>query len=295
MSNDHKILKSDNEIISRVRLFSAIEGGSTFWSREIESKGAEQVLNCALEGGYDPIKYARTIEKIEKSNADQLLQSICDAGAIFLIPTDPTWPQSLQDLATPPIALVTKGDPALLSRNSLAIVGSRNPTQYGLRIAQDFAAGFVDREWSIISGGAYGIDAAAHKGALVAEGITVAVIATGIDINYPAGHARLFSEIAELGCLVSEVPPGTSAVPARFLARNRIIAALSNATLVVEAAFRSGSLRTARDAAELMRPVMAIPGPITSPVSEGCHRLIGERAAEIVTSVADAVEFLSPM
>ena len=295
MSNDLKIFQSDSEIHSRARLFSAIEGGSAFWSREIESKGAAQVLNCALERGYDPIKYTRTIEKIQKSNADQLLQSVHDAGSVFLIPTDPNWPQSVSELAAPPIALVIKGDPALLSRDSLAIVGSRNPTQYGLRIAQDFAAGFVDRQWAIISGGAYGIDAAAHKGALIAEGITVAVIATGIDISYPAGHARLFAEIAELGCLVSEVPPGTSAVPARFLARNRIIAALSNATLVVEAAFRSGSLRTARDAAELMRPVMAIPGPITSPVSEGCHRLIGERAAEIVTSVADAVEFLSPM
>ena len=145
MSNDFEILKSDKEIISRVRLFSAIEGGSAFWSREIESKGAVQVLSCALEGGYDPIKYARTIEKIEKSNADQLLQSICDAGAIFLIPADSRWPQSVQDLATPPIALVAKGDPAFLGRDSLAIVGSRNPTQYGLRIAQDFAAGFVDR------------------------------------------------------------------------------------------------------------------------------------------------------
>ena len=295
MSNDHEILKSDNEIISRVRLFSAIEGGSTFWTREIESKGAEQVLSDALDGLYDPVKYSRILEKLRVSNADEILQNINNNGAIFLIPTDPNWPQSVNDLAAPPIALVIKGDSALLSRDSLAIVGSRNPTQYGLRIAQDFAAGFVDREWAITSGGAYGIDAAAHKGALIAEGITVAVIATGIDINYPAGHARLFAEIAELGCLVSEVPPGTSAVPARFLARNRIIAALSNATLVVEAAFRSGSLRTARDAAELMRPVMAIPGPITSPVSEGCHRLIGERAAEIVTSVADAVEFLSPM
>jgi DNA protecting protein DprA len=295
MSNDLEILKSDNEMHSRVRLFSAIEGGSTFWSSEIESKGAEQVLSDALDGIYDPVKYARTIEKIQKSNADQLLQSIHDAGAVFLIPTDPNWPQSVNDLTAPPIGLVIKGEPAFLSRDSLAIVGSRNPTQYGLRIAQDFAAGFVDREWAITSGGAYGIDAAAHKGALIAEGITVAVIATGIDINYPAGHARLFAEIAELGCLVSEVAPGTSAVPARFLVRNRIIAALSNATLVVEAAFRSGSLRTARDAAELMRPVMAIPGPITSPVSEGCHRLIGERAAEIVTSVADAVEFLSPI
>jgi DNA processing protein len=224
-----------------------------------------------------------------------LLQSISNAGATFLTPEDATWPQSVSDLAAPPIGLVIKGDPKLLTGNSLAIVGTRNPTQYGVRIAQDFAAGFVDRDWAIISGGAYGIDAAAHKGALIAEGVTVAVIAAGIDINYPAGNARLFAEIAELGCLVSEVTPGTPAIPSRFLTRNRLIAALSNATLVVEAAFRSGSLRTARDAAELMRPVMAIPGPITSPVSEGCHRLIGERAAEIVTSVADAVEFLAPM
>ena len=284
-----------SELISRARLFSAVEGGSTFWAREVFTNGSTYVLDRALSGGYDPVKYARTIEKLRASSADQLLQSISDAQATFLTPADSTWPLSVNDLAAPPIALVVKGDPALLIGDSLAIVGTRNPTQYGVRIAQDFAAGFVDRDWSIISGGAYGIDAAAHKGALVAEGITIAVIAAGIDINYPAGNARLFAEIAELGCLVSEVAPGTPAIPSRFLTRNRLIAALSNATLVVEAAFRSGSLRTARDAAELMRPVMAIPGPITSPVSEGCHRLIGERAAEIVTSVADAVEFLAPM
>lgn len=284
-----------SELIARARLFKAIEGGSTFWAEEIFANGASYVLERTLNGGYDPVKYARTIEKLICSNADQLLQSISDAGATFLTPADSNWPKSINDLVAPPIALVIKGDPALLTGDSLAIVGTRNPTQYGVRIAQDFAAGFVDREWSIISGGAYGIDAAAHKGALIAEGVTIAVIAAGIDINYPAGNARLFAEIAELGCLVSEVAPGTPAIPARFLTRNRLIASLSNATLVVEAAFRSGSLRTARDAAELMRPVMAIPGPITSPVSEGCHRLIGERAAEIVTSVADAVEFLSPM
>jgi DNA processing protein len=284
-----------SELIARARLFTAVEGGSSFWSREIFSNGASYVLDRALNSGYDPIKYARTIEKLKLSNADELLQSISQSGATFLTPQDVTWPQSVNDLAAPPIGLVIKGDPRLLTGNSLAIVGTRNPTQYGVRIAQDFAAGFVDRDWAIISGGAYGIDAAAHKGALIAEGVTVAVIAAGIDINYPAGNARLFAEIAELGCLVSEVTPGTPAIPSRFLTRNRLIAALSNATLVVEAAFRSGSLRTARDAAELMRPVMAIPGPITSPVSEGCHRLIGERAAEIVTSVADAVEFLAPM
>jgi len=284
-----------SELIARARLFAAVEGGSSFWSREIFNNGASYVLDRALNSGYDPIKYARTIEKLKLSSPDELLQSISQAGATFLTPQDSTWPQSVNDLAAPPIALVVKGDPKLLTGNSLAIVGTRNPTQYGVRIAQDFAAGFVDRDWAIISGGAYGIDAASHKGALIAEGVTVAVIAAGIDINYPAGNARLFAEIAELGCLVSEVTPGTPAIPSRFLTRNRLIAALSNATLVVEAAFRSGSLRTARDAAELMRPVMAIPGPITSPVSEGCHRLIGERAAEIVTSVADAVEFLAPM
>lgn len=284
-----------SELVARARLFAAIEGGSSFWSREVFSHGASYVLDRALNGAYDPIKYTRTIEKLKFNNAEELLQSISQAGATFLTPEDLTWPQSVNDLAAPPIGLVIKGDSQFLTGSSLAIVGTRNPTQYGVRIAQDFAAGFVDRDWAIISGGAYGIDAAAHKGALVAEGVTVAVIAAGIDINYPAGHARLFAEISELGCLVSEVMPGSPAIPSRFLTRNRLIAALSSATLVVEAAFRSGSLRTARDAAELMRPVMAIPGPITSPVSEGCHRLIGERAAEIVTSVADAVEFLSPM
>jgi DNA processing protein len=130
---------------------------------------------------------------------------------------------------------------------------------------------------------------------LVAEGRTVAVIASGIDIQYPAGNSRLFDEIRENGAIVSEVMPGTIAMPHRFLTRNRLIAAMSVSTLVVEAAFRSGSLRTARDAAELMRPVMAIPGPINAPTSEGCHRLIGERAAEIVTSVADAVELISAL
>jgi DNA processing protein len=230
------------ELVARARLFAAVEGGSSFWSREVFSNGASYVLDRALNGGYDPIKYARTIEKLKLSNADELLQSISNAGATFLTPEDLTWPQSVSDLAAPPIGLVIKGDPKLLTGNSLAIVGTRNPTQYGVRIAQDFAAGFVDRDWAIISGGAYGIDAAAHKGALIAEGVTVAVIAAGIDINYPAGNARLFAEIAELGCLVSEVTPGTPAIPSRFLTRNRLIAALSNATLVVEAAFRSGSL-----------------------------------------------------
>jgi DNA protecting protein DprA len=281
-----------NEQIARAALFSAIEGGHTFWSREIYSNSAIYVYEKLLNSGYDSIKYEKLIAELKLHSGEQVLERIAQHHVRLVTPCDDDWPIQVNDLIAPPIALIVKGNISALHLSSLAIVGTRNPTSYGARIAGDFAAGFVDREWAIISGGAYGIDSYAHKGALIAEGVTVAVIASGIDVNYPAGNARLFAEICESGAMVTEFMPGNKALPSRFLTRNRLIAAISKATLVVEAAFRSGSLRTARDAAELFRPVMAIPGPINSPTSEGCHRLIGERAAEIVTSVADAVEFV---
>ena len=284
-----------SEVDARLALFSAIEGGQVFWSREIKEKGAVDVYARLVSEDYDIKKYAKVIAKARSADLKAIKTLLSLSGAVFVTPASDEWPASLNDLASIPIGLVVKGDVAALSQRGLAIVGTRNPTSYGVRIAGDFAAGFVDREWNIISGGAYGIDSAAHKGALIAEGQTVAVLATGIDVAYPAGNVRLFAEIADNGALVSEVLPGAHAIPVRFLHRNRIIAALSQATLVVEAAFRSGSLRTARDAAELFRPVMAIPGPINAPTSEGCHRLIGERAAEIVTSVSDAIELISAL
>ncbi len=284
-----------SQLDARLALFAVIEGGHIFWSQEISANGAEYVYKKLNAGGYDSIKFAKMIDRIRATNVSEIAKSIESAGAQFITPEMEQWPDQLNDLAAIPIGLVIKGDLEILKERGLAIVGTRNPTPYGIRNAGDFAAGFVDREWTIISGGAYGIDSAAHKGALIAEGSTVAVLAAGIDVAYPAGNARLFAEICENGALVSEVLPGARAIPSRFLTRNRIIAALSQATLVVEAAFRSGSLRTARDAAELMRPVMAIPGPISAPTSEGCHRLIGERAAELVTSVADAVELISTL
>jgi DNA processing protein len=283
------------ERAKRLALFSSIEGGSAFWAGEILEKGVSQVFDRLTEGKYDRVKYAQLTEKVRAFDSIESFQSIEKHGGTFLIPTDEHWPLRVDELAVPPIGLIVKGNPSILSNPSLAIVGTRNPTPYGIRIAGDFAAGFVDREWDIVSGGAYGIDSAAHRGALVAEGRTIAVIASGIDIQYPAGNSRLFEEICENGAIVSEVMPGVIAMPHRFLTRNRLIAALAQSTLVVEAAFRSGSLRTARDAAELMRPVMAIPGPINSPSSEGCHRLIGERAAELVTSVADAIELITAL
>jgi DNA processing protein len=284
-----------NEIDASLYLFANIEGGHTFWSNQVSELGPLVVYERLLSGKYDRIKYEKLITNLRATNLEDVKESIVKSGSIFLSPQSTEWPASLNDLSATPFGLVVKGDVSALADRSLAIVGTRNPTPYGIRIAGDFAAGFVDREWSIVSGGAYGIDSAAHKGALIAEGRTIAVLAAGVDVAYPAGNARLFAEIAENGALVSEVLPGAHAIPSRFLTRNRLIAALSEATLVVEAAFRSGSLRTARDAAELMRPVMAIPGPINAPTSEGCHRLIGERAAEIVTSVADAVELISAL
>ena len=280
---------------ARLALFSVIEGGQIYWSNQIREFGSQDVYGRLLDETYDPVKFRKLTDRLKAVDLGLLEEQIEKSGAQFITPESANWPPSLNDLNAAPIGLVVKGDLSILSERSLAIVGTRNPTPYGVRIAGDFAAGFVDREWNIVSGGAYGIDSAAHKGALIAEGRTIAVLASGIDVAYPAGNVRLFAEIAENGALVSEVLPGAHAIPSRFLTRNRIIAALSQATLVVEAAFRSGSLRTARDAAELMRPVMAIPGPINAPTSEGCHRLIGERAAEIVTSVTDAIELISAL
>jgi DNA processing protein len=286
------MLLTMEDLMARAALFSAIEAGHKFWSQEIFMLGALEVYEKLINGGYDHTKHEKLVSVLQSTLGEKILESVSTHGAQLLTPQDLNWPEQLNDLANPPIALVVKGNVHALKIPSLAIVGTRNPTSYGARIAGDFAAGFVDREWAVVSGGAYGIDSYAHKGALIAEGVTIAVIACGVDINYPAGNARLFLEICESGAIVSEFLPGQRAMPNRFLTRNRLIAALSKATLVVEAAFRSGSLRTARDAAELFRPVMAIPGAINSPTSEGCHRLIGERCAEIVTSVADAVEFV---
>jgi len=287
--------RATTPLLQRLALFDALECGNQYWSQQIDEFGLETVYEHLYLGVYSTEKYGRIIEKVQNFNADQAFTEIDATSSTFLTPDDLRWPVAVNQLPSPPIGLLVKGNASILNNKSFSIVGTRNPTPYGTRIAGDFAAGFVDREWDIVSGGAYGIDSAAHRGALVAEGRTIAVIASGIDLQYPSGNTRLFEEICENGAIVTEVMPGVPALPHRFLTRNRIIAALSQATLVVEAAFRSGSLRTARDAAELMRPVMAIPGPINSPSSEGCHRLIGERAAELVTSVADAIELISAL
>lgn len=282
-------------LLEKLQLFNAIEPGSKFWVGEMSKFSPAELIERIRRDTYEGKTKSvdRVQRKIIESNPELLLQQIESCGARFITNETAEWPTQLNDLAAPPIGLIVKG--RIDFTRSISIVGTRNPTTYGARIAGDFAAGFADRDWAVVSGGAYGIDTHAHRGSLAAEGMTIAVLASGVKVNYPAGNEKLFSDICEIGGLISEVMPNEKARPERFLTRNRLIAALSQGTIVVEAAFRSGSLRTAREAAEILRTVMAVPGPITSPSSDGCHRLIGERCAEIVTSVSDAMELLMPL
>jgi DNA processing protein len=175
------------------------------------------------------------------------------------------------------------------------MVGSRAATGYGAHVAGEIAADLAERGWAIVSGGAYGVDAAAHRGALAAGGTTIAVLACGVDYAYPAGHADLFADIAARGLVISEWPPGRHPARFRFLVRNRTIAALACGTVVVEAGERSGALNTARHAAQLGKPLMAVPGPVTSAQSAGCHRIIRDWGATCVTRADDIIEMLSPL
>lgn len=234
--------------------------------------------------GLDPRRELRVLERL---------------GGVLLHPTHPGWPPGLDDLgtATPP-CLWVRGDADLagLLVRSVALVGARASTAYGDRVAADLGAGVAERSTTVVSGGAYGIDAAAHRGCLAVPGRTVALLAGGVDRPYPAGNAALLDRVgADGGAVVSEVPPGSAPTRSRFLLRNRLIAALSRATVVVEAAHRSGALSTAAHAAALLRPVGAVPGPVTSMASAGCHRLLREGAAVCVTDAAEVVELAGTM
>jgi DNA processing protein len=156
-------------------------------------------------------------------------------------------------------------------------------------------AGLAERDWTVVSGAAYGIDAAAHRGALAVHGRTVAVVAGGVDVVYPAGHDTLLERVRENGVVISELPPGSRPTRHRFLKRNRVIAALGRGTVVVEAALRSGAAHTAGRAGELFRAVMAVPGPVTSPMSAGCHELIRTKDVSLVTDAPDVLDLVGDL
>ena len=215
------------------------------------------------------------------------------AGRRLMVLGDDDYPPALLHSADPPLLLYLQGDAGLLCRPSLAIVGSRQPSAQGRDSAHRFARELAAQGWTIVSGLAAGIDAAAHEGALAAGGLTIAVVGTGIDLVYPTRHRALAQRISEQGLLVSELALGAPPLAAHFPQRNRIIAGLSRGTLVIEAALRSGSLITARLAAECGREVMAVPGSILSPQSAGCHALIRQGAA-LVESAEQVAEELGP-
>src|SRR4051794_13194912 len=217
-------------------------------------------------------------------------------GGRLVVPGDQEWPPWLDQLGERvPIALWVRGPVGLVDActRSVALVGSRASSGYGEHVTGELAAGCADRRLSVVSGAAYGIDACAHRGALAVQGPTVAVLAGGIDRPYPRGNETLIERIAADGALLSEIPPGSAPTRWRFVQRNRLIAALSPATVVVEAAWRSGALITAREAVELGRPVAAVPGPVTSAASAGCHRLLREGAV-CVTDAAEVAELIDP-
>ncbi|WP_298607637.1 DNA-processing protein DprA [uncultured Thiothrix sp.] len=211
----------------------------------------------------------------------------------ILVPEDSRYPKLLRDVKAAPPILFVAGNPELLNEPQLAMVGSRTPTSYGKDNAQAFAQYLARHGISVTSGLALGIDAASHQGALEAGGHTIAVIATGLDIMYPAKNRRLAEQIVEQGAIVSEFPIGVKPQAQNFPRRNRIISGLSLGTLVVEAALQSGSLVTAQHALEQGREVFAIPGSIHSPLAHGCHRLI-RQGAKLVETAADILEELAP-
>ena len=220
------------------------------------------------------------------------------SGIRLVCPGDLEWPGQLADLGDEqPYALWLRGTADLRFNclRSVAVVGSRAATAYGSYVAAEFAASVAARGWAVVSGGAFGVDASAHRGALGADGVTVAVLACGVDVPYPVGHTGLFEAVAAQGVIVSEWPPGRTVSRLRFLVRNRVIAALATGTLVVEAGERSGAVNTARHARDLGRRLMAVPGPVTSDQSAGCHRIIREWQGALVTTAAEVIEHLSPI
>ncbi|KZM78767.1 DNA processing protein DprA [Cellulosimicrobium sp. I38E] len=229
--------------------------------------------------GLDPRRELHVLERLDGS---------------LVVPGDPGWPTALDDLgAVRPLALWVRGSDRLaeLAARSVAVVGARACTDYGRHVTGEIASGLAARGFTVVSGGAYGIDAAAHRAALVSSAPTVAFLAGGVDRLYPVGNTELLRAVVGTGgAVVSEVPPGSVPSRVRFLLRNRLIAAFAGATVVVEAAWRSGSLSTAVRAAELSRPVGAVPGPVTSMASTGCHRLLRDGAAVCVTDAGEVAE-----
>ena len=279
-----------------------IATGDVSAGREISAELREHL---GLQGARrDPL--AEGLERWRPRRADLApvrdLDTLGRLGGRLVVPGTEEWPSALDDLrATAPLCLWVRGRHRIPGMYRLAaVVGSRDSTAYGAAVTAELASGMVTRGYGVVSGGAYGIDAQAHRAALAGSAggpppPTIAVLANGVDRYYPAGNEELLRAVAERGILVSEMPPGSSPTRWRFLQRNRLIAALSAVTVVVEARWRSGALNTAHHAAGLGRPVGAVPGPVHSANSAGCHRLLRDGTAVCVTDAPEIAELAGPL
>jgi len=278
---------------ARIALAAICEPGEAGLADVVDSRGPTATVAALLDADRQRPKIPRADalrRRLEELDLDALIDRGREIGARVVVPGDGQWPGRMNELrAHRPLALWCWGeaDPRLMALRSVAIVGARACTRYGEWIAREWSAQLAQDDVTVISGGAYGIDAAAHRGALAVDGVTICVLAGGVDTPYPRGNEGLFAEILDRGLLVSEAPPGETVRRRRFLTRNRLIAALASATCVVEAAHRSGSVTTASNAAELNRPVLAVPGPVTSEMSRGTHRLVHEGVAMLAADVTD--------
>lgn len=282
------------ERAARVRLSVAVEPCDRVVAPQLVGLDGVSAWNAVAQGLRGP--FARCRSRVEQVDLMRLWSVARATRMRVVIPGDDEWPPGLDDLPVPPWCLWVRGEGRLeeLTRRSVAIVGSRAATAYGSGVARSMAADLGDAGFVVVSGAATGIDIAAHQGALGAGRPTVAALACGLDRAYPAAHRDQLDRIRDDGVLVSEYPPGQTPMKYRFLARNRLIAAMTAATVVVEAGLRSGSLNTAGHAVDLARPVAAVPGPVTSATSIGCHELI-RQGAVLVSDASDVLELLGPL
>jgi DNA processing protein len=281
-----------------VALSRLAEPGDAALGGLVAAHGAREVLARIGTGTLASDRLSHYRARLDRLDVDLDLEVAQRSGVRLLVPGDDEWPASLADLGPKqPLLLWAAGeaDLAAATRRSVAVVGARACTAYGEHVAAELAAGLADRGWTVVSGGAFGVDAAAHRGVLAVDGTTVAVLACGVDIAYPAAHEGLLGHVRRGGVVVSELAPGVRPTRARFLERNRLIAALGRGTVVVEAAIRSGARSTASKADELSRPVMAVPGPVTSALSAGCHELVRSYGAYLVTDASDVLDILGDL
>lgn len=284
---------SDAELVARIAWSRLAEPGDPVAARLVAQFGPVDALGAVTEGRAPDI--GRFLPRLAGLDPQRDLEVALRSGATVLVPQSGCWPEGVQDLAAPPFCLYVRGDARLLTSVrdvGVAVVGARASSAYGETMAVDLAAGLAEAGFTVVSGAAYGVDAAAHQGALTLAGPTIAVLAGGVERPYPPRNADLIARIAAEGAVVSEVPPGSAPTRTRFLERNRLIATMSAGTVVVEAGLRSGSLSTARKAADHLRPVGAVPGPVTSPTSAGCHQAVRDGYAVLVTDAAEVAELV---